>query len=92
MTPSTYIQERNEQWIKERTDAISEMFDNKYADGIYPTSKFFERIDAFHTETAQGIVKLMKEMIESKKYNPDNTRFVQEFNQALDEILSALTQ
>ena len=30
---------------KERTDAISEMFDNKYEDGIYPTSKFFIRLD-----------------------------------------------
>ncbi len=30
---------------KERTDAISEMFDNKYKDGIYPTSKFFARLD-----------------------------------------------
>ena len=30
---------------KERTDAISEMFDGKYADGIYPTSKFFARLD-----------------------------------------------
>jgi len=30
---------------KERTDAISEMFDGEYADGIYPTSKFFARLD-----------------------------------------------
>lgn len=30
---------------KERTDAISEMFDNKDKYGIYPTSKFFARID-----------------------------------------------
>lgn len=30
---------------KERTDAILEMFDNKYDNGIYPTSKFFARID-----------------------------------------------
>ena len=30
---------------KERTDAISEMFDNKYDNGIYPTSKFFIRLD-----------------------------------------------
>lgn len=30
---------------KERTDAISEMFSNKFADGIYPTSIFFARID-----------------------------------------------
>jgi len=30
---------------KERTNAISEMFDNVYANGIYPTSHFFARID-----------------------------------------------
>jgi hypothetical protein len=33
------------QFQKERTDAISEMFDNKYEDGIYPTSHFFSRLD-----------------------------------------------
>ncbi len=30
---------------KERTDAISEMFDNKDKYGIYPTGKFFARLD-----------------------------------------------
>ncbi len=30
---------------KERTDAISEMFDNQDKHGIYPTSKFFVRLD-----------------------------------------------
>jgi len=30
---------------KERTDAISEMFDNPDECGIYPTSKFFARLD-----------------------------------------------
>ena len=30
---------------KERTDAISEMFDNPDAHGIYPTTKFFARLD-----------------------------------------------
>jgi len=30
---------------KERTDAISEMFDNEDAYGIYPTSRFFARLD-----------------------------------------------
>lgn len=30
---------------KERTDAITEMFDNKYDNGIYPTSVFFARLD-----------------------------------------------
>ena len=30
---------------KERTDAISEMFDNPDEHGIYPTGKFFTRLD-----------------------------------------------
>jgi len=30
---------------KERTDAISEMFDNVSENGIYPTTKFFARLD-----------------------------------------------
>ena len=30
---------------KERTEAISEMFDNVDSYGIYPTSKFFARLD-----------------------------------------------
>jgi hypothetical protein len=30
---------------KVRTDAISEMFDNADESGIYPTSKFFARLD-----------------------------------------------
>ncbi len=30
---------------KERTEAISEMFDNEDANGIYPTGKFFVRLD-----------------------------------------------
>ena len=30
---------------KERTDAISEMFDNVDEFGIYPTTEFFRRLD-----------------------------------------------
>ena len=30
---------------KERTDAISEMFDNEDGYGIYPTGRFFARLD-----------------------------------------------
>jgi len=33
------------QFQKERTDAISEMFDNVSDNGIYPTSRFFARLD-----------------------------------------------
>lgn len=44
-TPFKSLEEAMKAFVKERTDAITEMFDNKYADGIYPTSKFFERLD-----------------------------------------------
>ena len=41
-------------WVKEfqkeRTDAISEMFNNVDKYGIYPTTKFFNRIDNFWKE------------------------------------------
>lgn len=33
------------QFQRERTDAISEMFDNVDENGIYPTTKFFIRLD-----------------------------------------------
>lgn len=36
-----------ERWEQERTDAISEMFDNVSEEGIYPTTKFFTRIGSF---------------------------------------------
>lgn len=42
---------------KERTDAISEMFDNKYDNGIYPTSKFFARLD-------NCVIKLLSQLRE----------------------------
>ena len=35
-----------ERFAKVRTDAIGEMFDNVDKDGIYPTTKFFGKIDA----------------------------------------------
>jgi len=45
------LRQRVIKWIKEfqkeRTDAISEMFDNADKCGIYPTGKFFNRIDNF---------------------------------------------
>ena len=40
--------------VREENDAISEMFDNKDENGIYPTTRFFERLDAiFLTEIAK---------------------------------------
>ena len=38
---------------KERTDAISEMFDKKDEHGIYPTTQFFSRLDRQAREIAE---------------------------------------
>src|SRR3990167_4950897 len=45
-TLSTIKTEAIERFKKVRTDAIGEMFDNADKDGIYPTTKFFGKIDA----------------------------------------------
>ena len=52
---------------KERTDAISEMFDNKYDIGLYPTSKFFVRLDKAVDKALFQQREEIKEMIRGKK-------------------------
>ena len=55
---------------KEKTDAISEMFDNKYEDGIYPTSKFFIRLD---NALLKALSQQKQEMVEEiDKYICEN--------------------
>jgi len=44
---------------KERTDAISEMFDNQLENGIYPTSRFFARLD----KKVESLVQQSKEEV-----------------------------
>ena len=44
---------------KERTEAISEMFDHPDESGIYPTSKFFARLD----DCVNGLLKAQAEEI-----------------------------
>ena len=39
------IKQKLKEWQQIRTDAITEMFDNPDKHGIYPTSKFFKKID-----------------------------------------------
>ena len=55
---------------KERTYAISEMFDNKYGNGLYPTSKFFMRLDnavkKALTEQREEMIKEIEKMYHSK--------------------------
>lgn len=62
LTPFTKA--KVEEFKKVRTDAITIMFDNKYADGIYPTSKFYETLDAFITSALQEQKKMFSEAIE----------------------------
>ena len=61
---------------KERTDAISEMFDNKYEDGIYPTSKFFIRLDdALLEALSQQRQEIVKDIEKAqKKWKPCNDK------------------
>ena len=47
---------------KERTDAISEMFDNPDEYGIYPTGQFFARLD-----------NCVRELLESQKEKDEST-------------------
>jgi len=44
---------------RERTDAISEMFDGVDEHGIYPTSRFFVRLD----EAVEKALSLQKESL-----------------------------
>lgn len=62
--------QQQEKWQKERTEAISEMFDNVREDGIYPTSKFFERIDAAWDATWKAAQEGMWKIECSRHSNP----------------------
>ena len=80
---------------KERTDGISQMFDNKYADGIYPTSRFFKRLDdcveRLLIQQRKDIVeRIAAETIRPKKgvYNASDTKI---FNYALQVAMSIVT-
>ena len=90
------IAANRERFIKERADAISEMFDNKYADGIYPTSVFFERIDKQNDtsqisllQTAIDAVEGMKNISHICDYNcADEPHGI--INEALSEVVDLL--
>ena len=53
---------------KERTDAISEMFDGEDTNGIYPTSHFFARLDKCFSEELSRISKEAEERGRRKGY------------------------
>jgi hypothetical protein len=72
---------------KERTDAISEMFDTKYANGIYPTSRFFARLDkCFSDQLSLALAKRDEEEtrvgtiygveIVAKTSNKENMKYI----------------
>ena len=63
---------------KERTDAITEMFDNVDDIGIYPTSKFFMRLDnavgdIIWEQHKNYVEKIRKELV--KLYCPEAMGF-----------------
>ena len=50
------------EWRTVRTDAISEMFENPDDCGIYPTTQFFNTLDAF---LLSALKKVRKELMDS---------------------------
>lgn len=87
-----------EGWIKERTAAISEMFDNVDEVGIYPTSKLFNRLDAFintHFIPKQSLIEKVEEskyVFDRPKddYLPEVYKHLKSKNEAKDDIISLL--
>ena len=91
---------------KERTDAISEMFDNPDKYGIYPTSKFFVRLDksleqALSSQKSELKAQWRKEIegMKIKKVFPVTSKMgrrsakerqAHAYNQALSDILGKL--
>jgi hypothetical protein len=60
------IADNKEIFSKERTEAITEMFDNKDKDGLYPTTKFFNRIDKSNLSSQLRLIEGFREMVEKK--------------------------
>jgi hypothetical protein len=54
------IEESKETFVKVRTDAISEMLDNVDEIGIYPTTKFFSKLDEAHSTTISKILSAIE--------------------------------
>ena len=84
----------------ERTDAIMEMFDNKYDNGIYPTSQFFFRLDKCVKEILEaqrkeivGRLEGMKRPMKKPSGKPlsvfdEHQAFA--YNQSLNDVINAL--
>jgi len=68
-TLNTIIDKRLEDFRKIRTEAISEMFDNVDEIGIYPTSKFFGKIDnALKQAITSSVKEAFRECRMGKEY------------------------
>lgn len=87
MTLNDLIKQGEENWQKERTDAISEMFDNVDEYGIYPTTEFFERIDKAFTASLTRTVKAVLEEVKLEKesviYSRYETETIRGYNRAV---------
>lgn len=66
--PLSKIRESNRtEFVSGRTKALDSMFDNKYADGIYPTSILFEKLDKLTSTSESHIIEGIKEWAKGKK-------------------------
>ena len=62
------IEEQKKEFKKVRTDAISVMFEKVADSGIYPTTAFFEKLDAWvetnlQTAEARGVENTRRELL-----------------------------
>lgn len=74
---------------KERTDAITEMFDYVGGDGIYPTSKFFIRLDNALEKALAQQKEDLKEEVEKIMINTlsaDTLKYHKEVNKMYKEL------
>jgi len=89
------------QWQTARAKALSEMFNNPDAGGVYPTSKFFNRIDGlfmgYLTKYTQSkLSKIVKKIESLKKTKSDfeskshNLTVDVSINVALDAVIKII--
>lgn len=61
----------------ERTKALSEMFENEYSNGIFPTSKLFYRLDkSFKELLSSSLETARKEWVEETRAEIENIRTI----------------
>ena len=75
------LQKLKKEWTKFRTKALSEMFDNPDIYGIYPTTKFYEKIDKYFEQA------ILKEKREIEKLYEKRLRDIKDLNKEYDQKL-----